>query len=724
MNYFSHLHIIASILYFCMAAFVLYRNFRAPLNRVTAGILLCLGVWSYGMTAVHNLQSTASMARIFDYISSFGSFSFCVFALWFALMFTEKWRVLRFRALYVAFAVLPLFFIVLEWFDLLVVDYVRRPYGWGVVWSDSVWMYLLYAYLIIFLVPTLFMLADYARRQENPIKKKRARIIYITAAISFALGSVTDLILPALDIYVIPGIADILAFVWAGGLFHVMIRYKFLVLTPTAVADDILSTMNEALVLLNPKGEVVTANRSAQRLLGYSEGELKGKNLDMIFVDERIARSVMNDVVLKRKAKNYDCALRTRNGENVGVMLSCSLIQQDDKLSGVVCVARDVREELRAREEIERSEARYRDLVEKAGIAILVDDRSGHFRYFNKRFADLFGYSMKEMEKQAIQTLAHPDDLGWIMNYHEKRFRGEKAPHRYEFRGVRKSGSVIHLEIDVTVLRERGRVVGTRSYIWDISERKKIEEQLDKARGELETRVQERTEELMRANEALQTALVEKEVLLREIHHRVKNNLQVISSILNLQSRHAEDKHTRDVLEESRSRIQSMTMVYEQLYQAEDLSRIDFRKYISNLATALHASHHANHEAIKLNADIDDFQLDIGTAIPCGLIVSELVLNSLKHAFPDNAQGQIDVTFRAGKKMQCTLKVKDDGVGFPDNLDFDSADTLGLQLVRALVDQLDGNILVKRSNGVEFIIKFKRGDRRRHAKGKDTGRRR
>lgn len=707
-----------------MAAFVLYKSFKSPLNRVTAGILLCLGVWSYGMTGVHNLQSTISTARLFDYFSSLGSFGFCVFALWSALVFTEKRHILRLRILYVAFAVLPVFFIILLWSNVLVVDYVRQPYGWGTIWARSIWVYLFYAYLAAFLVPTVFMLAQYAYHEENPTKKKQARIIYITAATSFALGSVTDILLPALHIHIVPGIANILAFVWAGGLFHVILRYKFLMLTPTEVADDILSTMNEALVLLNPTGDVVTTNQAALNLLGYSENDLKGKNLQTIFADEKVARRVMNEVVLKRKSKNYDCALKAKDGSNIGVMLSCSLIHHDDKLSGVVCVARDVREQLKAREEIEKSEVRYRDLVEKAGIAILIDNREGFFKYFNKRFADLFGYTMKEMEKQAIQTLVHREDVGWIMNYHNGRFKGEKAPHRYEFRGIRKDGAVLHLEIDVTVLRERGRAVGTRSYIWDISERRKIEEKLRKVQGELETRVQERTEDLVRANEALQTALAEKEVLLREIHHRVKNNLQVITSILNLQSRHAEDSHTRDVLEESRSRIQSMTMVYEQLYQAEDLSRIDFRRYVRNLAGALHVSHHANHEAIKLNTDVDDFQLDIGTAIPCGLIISELVLNSLKHAFPENTEGQIDVAFRAGKKMQCTLMVRDNGVGLPEDLNVDSANTLGLQLVRALVDQLEGRVQMVRNNGTKFIIKFKRGDRRRHAKGKDTGRRR
>jgi len=707
-----------------MAAFVLYRNVQAALNRVTAGILLCLGVWSFGMTWVHHLQSTQITARLYDYISSFGSFGFGVFALWFALLFAEKKKVLNSRFIYVFFVTVPIFFIALEWNGVLAVDYVKQPYGWGTVWSGSIWMYLFYGYLAIFLISTLVIIALYAHRQENPPQKKQARILYITAAISFALGSVTDLLLPELNIYSIPAVADIIAFVWAGGLVYVIVKYKFLVLTPEAVADDIITTMTEALVLLNPKGQVVSVNQATLGLLGYSEKELKGRDLRAIFADTEVADKVLREVIQKKTARNYDCALRAKDGTDIGVLLSCSLIQYDDAVSGVVCVARDVREQLQAREEIERSEARYRDLVEKAGIAILIDNRDGSFRYFNKRFADLFGYSMKEMERQSIRTLVHPDDIEWVMHHHEGRFTGQKMPHRYEFRGVKKDGSTIYLEIDVTALRERGRTVGTRSYIWNISERKKIEGELHRTHGELEKRVRERTADLVHANEALQTALAEKEVLLREIHHRVKNNLQVISSILNLQSKHAQDSHTQAVLEESRSRIQSMTMVYEQLYGSEDLSRIDFGKYVRNLTQALCASHDVDHKAIKLNTEVGECQLDIGTAVPCGLIISELVLNALKHAFPKNVEGQIDVLFNSGKNRRCTLTVRDTGIGLPEDLNLNSASTLGLQLVRALVEQLEGHIEAVRKKGTQFIVTFRSGDRRRYAKGKDTGRRR
>ncbi len=676
------------------------------------------------MTGVHNVQSTQSAARLFDYISSIGSFSFCVFALWFALIFTGKKKVLKMKVIYIVFAALPLFFIILEWNNVLVVDYVRRPYGWATVWSESGWTYLFYVYLMIFLVPTLAMIAAYAYRQKNRLSKKQARIFYITASASFALGSVTDLILPKFNIYIIPSIANILALIWAGGLVYLIVKYKFLILTPAAIADDIVSTMTEALVLFNPKGNVVGMNQSGSALLGYTEKELRGKHVKRIFADEKTATKVLNEVINRGVTRNYSCALKSKDGENVEVLLSCSSIQHDGAVSGVVCAARDIREQLKAREAIEVSEARYRSLVEKAGIAILIDSKDGSFNYFNRRFADLFGYSTKEMQSQSIQTLVHPDDVEWVMEYHLGRFGGKRVPHRYEFRGIRKDGSTIYLETDVTVLREKGRVIGTRSYIWNITERKKIEEQLRKAHSELEKRVRERTADLVATNEALEKAIAEKEVLLREIQHRVKNNLQVIQSMLSLQSRHARDSHTQTALEDSKSRIQAMTIVYEQLYEAEDLSRIDFNEYMAKLTKALYLFHHGDRRAVVLNTDIDHCQLDIGSAIPSGLIVSELVLNALKHAFPEDAQGKIDVVFRAGKNRECTLTVKDNGVGLPEDLHLATADTLGLQLVRALVEQLEGDIDVMRKDGTEFIITFKTGNRRRYAKGKDTGRRR
>lgn len=154
------------------------------------------------------------------------------------------------------------------------------------------------------------------------------------------------------------------------------------------------------------------------------------------------------------------------------------IFNEKGKYAGMQATGRDITERKKAEETLKESEERYRDLVEKADIAIMIDDREGNFKYFNKKFAELFGYSEKVMRKQSIQTLIHPDDARWVMEFHKARLHGGNTPSRYEFKGVRKDGSTIYLEIDVIELKEGKSIIGTRSYIWDITERKMAEKEL------------------------------------------------------------------------------------------------------------------------------------------------------------------------------------------------------------------------------------------------------
>jgi PAS domain S-box-containing protein len=205
------------------------------------------------------------------------------------------------------------------------------------------------------------------------------------------------------------------------------------------------------------------------------------------------------------------------------------------------------------------------------------------------------------------------------------------------------------------------------------------------------------------AEDKIKASLKEKEVLLREIHHRVKNNLQVIYSLLNLQLGYIKDKHSIEVFEESRNRVRSMALVHEKLYQSENLSMIDFAEYIRSLASNLFRSYRANSSAITLKIHTGDVLLGIDTAVPCGLIINELISNSLKHAFPAGKEGEIRINLRSDNGT-FTLIISDNGVGFPKDLDFRNAETLGLQLVTALVKQLKGTIELDRSGGTEFKI--------------------
>lgn len=217
---------------------------------------------------------------------------------------------------------------------------------------------------------------------------------------------------------------------------------------------------------------------------------------------------------------------------------------------------------------------------------------------------------------------------------------------------------------------------------------------------------QQEIAERKQAEEQIKTSLKEKEVLLKEIHHRVKNNLQVISSLLYLQSKQIDDRKILGMFQESQHRVRSMALVHERLYQTEDLSSVDFGEYIRQLTSYLFRSYGATSNLIRLNVNVSHVSLDIDTAIPCGLIVNELVSNSLKHAFPRGQPGEILIELDVNQEGQHMLMIGDNGIGLPDKLDFRNTRSLGLQLVNTLVNQLEGDIKVERENGTRFEITF------------------
>ena len=209
------------------------------------------------------------------------------------------------------------------------------------------------------------------------------------------------------------------------------------------------------------------------------------------------------------------------------------------------------------------------------------------------------------------------------------------------------------------------------------------------------------------AADKIKTSLREKEVLLREVHHRVKNNMQVISSLLNLQAGYIKDAEALEMFKDCQNRVRSMALMHEKLYQSRNLASIDFSKYIRSLTNDLLRLYSVNTNAIKLKVDAGDALLDINTAIPCGLIINELISNSLKHAFPDSRNGKISIKLLSDNDNKYTLVVSDNGIGLPENLDFRNTESLGLQLVNTLTDQLHGTIEVDGSGGTSVKIIFR-----------------
>lgn len=272
--------------------------------------------------------------------------------------------------------------------------------------------------------------------------------------------------------------------------------------------------------------------------------------------------------------------------------------------------------------------------------------------------------------------------------------------------------AVINILEDFTT--EKGRLEGTQSAMLNLLEdfdRERVK--TEAARIELQqsnVQLRDEMEERNKAEEQVRKSLQEKEVLLKEIHHRVKNNLQIIQSMLNLQLPQIKDEKAITLFKESQNRVYSMALIHEKLYQSESLSKIDFREYIKSLTAYLFTSYGATGMAIHPRILMEEIYLDVDTTIPCALIINELVSNALKHAFPASGRsgepGEISIDLRHTPGDGFLLTVSDTGVGLPEGFEIERADSLGLKLVSVLVKQLAGAIRIGTGGGTEFSISF------------------
>jgi len=298
--------------------------------------------------------------------------------------------------------------------------------------------------------------------------------------------------------------------------------------------------------------------------------------------------------------------------------------------------------------------------------------------------------------------------------------------HETESIRIKKDGEKFFASISISALiNQKGELRGFSMIIKDISKSRASFDLLDSDIF-IKSIKKESRSELIKLNKTLQeeinlrenrehpslsgekkmgTSLKEKEVLLKEIHHRVKNNLQIISSLLNLQSAYIKDKDSIELFKESQNRVRSMALIHEKLYQSKDMSQIDFSDYVSELVSNLFSSYSLNSALITLHQDIRNIMLGIDLAINLGLIINELVSNAFRHAYSGGRKGNLFISMKKdGHNFE--LIIEDDGIGFPLDIDFKKTESLGLQLIVTLVDQIGGEITLIPDHGTKFVIKF------------------
>jgi PAS domain S-box-containing protein len=512
--------------------------------------------------------------------------------------------------------------------------------------------------------------------------------------------------------------------------------------------DSIVFNANVWLAVLDAKGTIFVWNRAAEEISGYDASGVIGRNSiwKELYPDAGYRRTVTSTIakIIRENNffENFETVIRTRSGGNKTISWNTRAMPGDEGIPcRFVAIGIDVTgrkqaedgqraayEQLTLKEEelrqqydemaegqraLHESEAEYRNILRTTMDGFCIIDPHGAFLDVNDAFCTLTGYTRTELLTLSLQQVEVNESPEEISRHMAEIVRNGAG--RFETRYRRRDGT--NIDVEVSVIHSEIQGGHFLSFHHEITSRKRAEEALKRSYAELEERVTERTLELKQKNEQLELeikarnkaekqvmeSLHEKEVLLREIHHRVKNNLQIVSSLLNLQSRIIKDETTLNAIRDSQNRIKAMALVHEKLYRSGDISHIDLAEYTRFLTDSLFRFYGISPQAIRPVYHFEDVKINIHVAIPLGLIINELVSNALKHGFPEGKTGNISISIRTDAD-HIILAIKDNGTGIPEDFDWRNARSLGLRLVIELTDQLDGSISLDRTGGTGFTV--------------------
>ncbi len=381
---------------------------------------------------------------------------------------------------------------------------------------------------------------------------------------------------------------------------------------------------------------------------------------------------------LKSQQMRYDVEYRAQKKDGTWIWLITRgrVIQRDreGKPLRMIGTVHDITERKESVDALRLQEERFRKAFDFAPIGLALVSPEGRWLRVNQRICEIVGYAEEELFKIDFQTITHPEDLSADLEFVQQLLKGEVQTYQMEKRYFHKEGQTVHVLLSVSLVRDNAnKPLYFISQIKDITASKLAEDQLKKN-------------------------LREKETMLQEIHHRVKNNLAVVASLFYLQSRYTQDPNTLRILQECQDRVRSMALVHERLYGATDLANINFADYTRELANSLHRNYSVSVGAIRLQLNLEPVSLNIDKAIPCGLILNELISNAFKHGFPNGQVGEIRVSLLQTPSGEITLTVSDSGVGIPEEATQNTKRSLGMRLIHTLTKQVDGQIIFNNQN--------------------------
>jgi PAS domain S-box-containing protein len=442
----------------------------------------------------------------------------------------------------------------------------------------------------------------------------------------------------------------------------------------------LFDSATDAILIHDRAGKILIANQTAFRQSGYTVAKLQELSLPDLGILPGSGFSATQNLELQSKGQYlFESQLITKDGTPVPVEVSSKILEYGGR-PAILSTIRDITERKRAQEALVESETRYRMIGDLVPFGVWACDADGNFTYLSESFLSVLGITLDECKKSGWMHLLPREDYDrTIADWRQCIQTGSFWD--YEYRIIDKNGKVlIVLSRGAPHTDSEGNITSWVGIHLDITERKRYEARLE-------------------------ASLQEKEVIIKEVHHRVKNNMQVISGFLELQSNYIDDPVAVEKLQESQRRVRTMALVHEKLYQSKSLGAINAAEYIKSLITDLMNSYSFS-SSVDTSVDVDNVNFNIDMAIPCGLIINELVTNSLKHAFRDRDKGKISLSLHHREDHTFSLIVQDDGVGLPPDFAVRSTASLGMQLVGVLVRQIGGEMKAESDQGSRFTIIF------------------
>jgi PAS domain S-box-containing protein len=558
MRVFALVSLLASVMAASLGAYVLRRDSSATLNRVFFLYCMTGAAWCFAEFGYRQAESYVA-ASFWLQVGAAAIFTLPL-ELDFALRFAGRTRLFKRRLIYILLYIPALFFAITELSGTISSQPVQAFWGWTYVAPEHGLQAVFEIWVVVLWVASLAVTFGYYSRTTDSAKKRQALLVSIGLVIPTILGVLTEPsgVLDVLGVQ-IPELTSVGFAIESVLVMYAIVSVELFPMASASVAESIVSTIADALFLVDTEGTIVAVNRSALQITGYAEGEMVGLPVDKALEYERDSRPQLigsEQALSVNPIRDVEAILVTKDGSEIPVSVSASGVQ----------------------------------------------DRTG--------------------AQEAVVYVAR-----------------------------------------------------------DVTERKRVEEQI-------------------------KASLQEKEILLQEIHHRVKNNLQIVSSLLSLQRESVGDRPASEVLVDSQSRVQAMAVIHETLYQAQDFAKVNLAEYVEGLAGHMLRTYGGESKAIRLTTNVVDAELSVDVAMYCGLIIHELVSNAFRHAFPDERAGEIVIDLSLAGDGQMVLCVRDDGIGLSPEVIPGQTSSLGLELVTVLTKQLGGVLHIDRGAGTQYKIVF------------------